>query len=452
MQRWHLTAGLVGAALLAAWVVPGLGGRPLAPSSTDARPTDGPLTLRARFDQRALLRGEAQERALVIQVEAARVQTDRDTPVNVALVVDSSGSMATDGRMGHARRAAADIVRGLGGDDHFALVSFADHATTLIPASRVQDPRALERSLERLDPMGGTALYEGLEAGIRALDRPDLTGVRRVVLLSDGMANLGPSDTPSLAALAASRVHEGISVTGIGLGLSFNEDLLAAVSDAGGGRYRFADQPEELGALFTEELRQMSQLAAAETWLELSLGPAVEVLEVYGYAATPTGDGLRVFLGDIHGGESRKLVARVRVRGGDAPLGQASIRYHTPDDGAPHEAHAALEARWTDDASAAAASLDNEAATLAAQAEAGARLAESAAAWSEGRGAEAEETLRAVQRALSREAARTGQRSLVEDAARIGASADAFGASAPAADPGRRALKEAKEAARDYAR
>lgn len=452
MQRWHLTAGLVGAALLAAWVAPGLGWRLPTPLPSPMAAADGPLSLRARLDQRQLLRGQDQERFLVLQVEAAAVPGGAHTPVNVAVVLDSSGSMATDDRIGHARQAARDILGALSADDSFSLVTFSDHASTLIPASPVADPRAFASALGQLEPGGGTALYEGLQAGIRALDRPDLSGVKRVVLLSDGMANIGPSDTPTLAALASSRVDAGISVTGIGLGLSFNEDLIAAVSDAGGGRYHFADQPEELGAVFTEELRQMAHLAAQETWLTVSLGPSVEVLEVYGYEAAVRGDGLRVFLGDVHGGESRKVVARLRVRGDGAEIGEARLRYHLPEDGAEAGAVAPVEVQWTDNASFAEASLDPEAAALAASAEAGARYAEGARAWSEGRGDEAHQTLWDTQQRLLQAAARTGSEDLAEEARKIGASAEVFQGAAPAEASGQRALKRAKEAARDYAR
>ena len=118
-------------------------------------------------------------------------------------------------------------------------------------------------------------------------------------------------------------VQAGVTVSAMGLGLDYNEDLLAAMADAGGGAYRFVGQPGTLASMFNEELLQLSTVVAHQTSLSLDLLGDVRILEVYGYDLTRTDTGYTVFLGDLHAGQTKKLVARVRVP--DHQLGPVDV-------------------------------------------------------------------------------------------------------------------------------
>jgi Ca-activated chloride channel family protein len=336
MQRWQLTTGLAAGAILAAVFAPSILStisatpaepmphpqpqpKPLvSPDVVVATPgsgsvTVGPLTMRTALDMGAQLLGSDEDRFVVIDLDAASVEGAVRQPVHLAVVMDTSGSMDGRGKITHARMAAAELAAQLGPEDTLSLVTFSDRATTLI-ANGSQDQQARMQALIRgIDPGGGTNVYDGLTQGQQLLASQPRAGVKRVVLLSDGMANLGVTDPVQLAQVAGSLVRDGVTVSGLGLGLDYNEDLLAAMSDAGGGSYHFVDQPGQLSALFAAELAQMGAVVGREVTVDVNLGQGVELVEVYGYEAAITKDGYQVFLGDLYGGQSRKIVARVRV-------------------------------------------------------------------------------------------------------------------------------------------
>jgi len=470
MQRWHLTAGLAGAAALAALVVPSLhgGGTPVGGLIQDGQPPaplqppepqgfDGALVLSADIDQGALLQGSGQDRYLVVDVRAPDMPGDLRRPVNVAVVMDTSGSMAGRGKIDNARMAAAELIGQLGPQDTFSLVTFSDRARVVVPSSSVTDPVGLRRLVSGIRPAGGTYLSAGLEQGLAQLASPDMEGVRRVILLSDGMANIGVTDRATLARTAGSLVEQGITVSALGLGLDYDEDLLTAMSDAGGGAYHFVDRPGQLASLFGQELQQMSRLAGREVAVDVHLPPGVHLSEVYGYSASTSTDGYRVFLGDVHGGEARKIVARVHVD--DASVGtlkvaDVDLAYLDADSGKHSLEKVAVAAQVTRDTALARASLNKGVGSAAIRAKVGTILENSARDFADGDVAGNQRQLEDAKAELRAASATYGAPELEADASDIEEQRMAFesAAAAPASEPALYQVKKAKEDARGYAR
>jgi Ca-activated chloride channel homolog len=464
MQRWHFTAGLAGATALAAFLVPSLQARLAGPTGEVPTPlpvaapeprSPGQVGLQARLDQGAFLQGSGEDRYLVVEVSAADLPGDVRRPVDLAVVMDVSGSMAAKGKIEQARLAAAELVEQLQPGDRFSLVTFSDRAQVAIPAREASDRQALLAAVEGIRPGGGTHLYDGLTQGIAQLDRPEAEGVRRVVLLSDGMANIGVTDTHALASLAGSRATAGITVSAIGLGLEFNEDLLTAMSDAGGGAYHFVDGQGQLARLFQEELQQMTRLAGREATLRLQPAPGVELVEVYGYEGAVGTDGYQVFLGDVHGGETRKLVARLRVPDravGEVEVVQVALDYTDAEAGTTHAARAAVRATVTASEAVARASIDREVGTKAARAAASKLMAESARAWDQGDLPTNQAKLEEGQALLDALSRRYDAPELQADVGEFEKAAASFGAAEAGTEDGLYQVKKAKEQARGSAR
>ena len=469
MQRWHLTAGLAGATALAALILPSIrgglvlpggggagvltavpGGEPPVPAGFD-----GALELVAELDQGAVIAGAGEDRFLVVEVRAPELDGDLRRPVDLAVVMDTSGSMAGRGKIEDARMAAQELVDQLGPQDSFALVSFSDTGRVVVESGPVDDPARLKRLVASINPGGGTHLSSGLELGLAQLDRPDREGVRRVVLLSDGMANIGTTDTAALARIAGEKVGQGITVSALGLGLDYNEDLLTAMSDAGGGQYHFVDRPGQLAAMFSQELQQMARVAGREVAVDVSLPPGVVLQEVYGWSASPTSDGYRVFLGDVHGGEVRKVVARVRVDAAEAgtmPVAEVDLRYTDADTDKDAQEQVAVAAVVTRDEAVVRASVNKPTAVAAARAWAGDALDKSARAYASGDVAGNQAQLEDARRELRNLGTRYDAPELEFDAADLEQQQAAFGAAAPSSDEGLYQVKKTKEAARGYSR
>lgn len=468
MQRWHLVTLLVSAATVAATLAPTVPGAPGGPSGAGAPPpsalpsdapvaaADAPFVLRATLDQSAVLWGAPAERTVVLTLQAPDVVGEPRRPVHLALVVDTSGSMAARGKMEAARQAAGELVELLGPQDTLSLVTFDDRARVLAAPTPGTDAAALRATVHGLRPGGGTNLHDGIEAGVRLVSAAGLDGTRRVLVLSDGNATVGRTTAPDLRRAAASGLGDGVSVSALGLGLDYNEELLGALADAGGGAYRFVDRPGQLTTFFAEELRAAGRVVAHRTSVDLVPHPGVELVEIYGYESTPTADGRRVFLGDLHGGETRKVVARVRIAGSTAegllPVAQASVDWVGTDGALGRTLRAEVRAIVTSEVAAVARSATPAAVREAARAR-GAALVEGAArAWEKGDLAANQAMLAEATHLLGTTAATLGDAGLAAEADEISGRQAVFAAAPADSEAGRAEVKKAKEASREDAR
>jgi Ca-activated chloride channel family protein len=186
----------------------------------------------------------------------------------VSLVVDTSGSMG-GAKIAHARSAALALVEKLSNGDLVGLHSFSDEAQERLPLTRLSaDSRALFSSaVSHLTPSGGTNLFEGLRSAERAVfAAPATHPVKRVVLISDGKANVGPSTPDVLGALAARGSQHGIQVTAVGVGLDYDENTLNALAMSSNGRLYHMSEPRELTAILQQEMgRPASRSSASRT-------------------------------------------------------------------------------------------------------------------------------------------------------------------------------------------
>ncbi|MEY3214238.1 MAG: hypothetical protein RIT28_4719 [Pseudomonadota bacterium] len=338
MTRWHLTAALAGGATLAALLAPTLnglvstgggdttggGGGPILPLVEPPVPPPlaqqaGKIQLTAGLDQGAVLAGQPTERLLVVTLKAPDADGGAARPVNVSLVIDRSGSMQQRGKMDYAKRAARELIESLDASDTFSMVLFSDDAELLAPARPMLDAAWLLRQVDAIEERGSTNLYAGMTMGIEQVRRGvSSETVNRVVLLTDGRANLGVVDPDSLDSIAASAASAGVTLSAMGLGVDYNEDLLASLADHGGGSYRYVSDPTTLTAAFRDELQQMSAVVASGVAVDVDLGDAELISVLGGYAASGDTDRTRIWLGDLYGGETRKIVLRVRVKPGAA--------------------------------------------------------------------------------------------------------------------------------------
>ncbi len=320
MRRWMLTTGLGAAAALIAMLVPDLQAalssgptpRPTPkpdPTPVQAHPSPsgptGSLGLSARLDQGTLLAGSEDDRFLVITVTAPEPDGGRRMPVDVAVVMDTSGSMSGWHKIDYARLAARELVDSLRPGDRFSLVTFSDRARVLLPSQTVGDKQRILDTIDRIQEGGGTHMHGGITTGLEQLRSGEQGYVRRLLLLSDGHANVGISDPASLASLARQASIADVSTSTIGLGLDFNEDLLASMADAGGGSYHFVDQAPQLAEIFGEELDAMTRTVARDVTVRMDLPPGVRVVDTYGYTDSRDEQGWRVYLGDIYAGQDR---------------------------------------------------------------------------------------------------------------------------------------------------
>jgi Ca-activated chloride channel family protein len=390
MRRWLLTSTLAVSAIAALFFAPGLRSRSVAlpiAAPADSAIAPGPLTLDAKLEEATWLSGSTDPRFLVLTVKAPADPTKSRVPVDLALVVDTSGSMGSGGKIQHAREAAARVVDALAPGDRFSLVSFDDDAHVLLPGAPFDGDR--DRLLDVVSTLadhGGTNLYGGLAAARDQLG--DGERVRRLLLVSDGNATAGITEPAAFEAFGRDAANAGITVSTLGLGADFDEVLLEGLADAGGGNYAFVEESSDLVTVAGREFEEATRVVARGAVVDVTLPAGVRIATVHGWPSTTRGEHLFVPIGDLAAGQERRIVLELDAPltgDGPAPVASAALTYTLVDDGVQHGAWADATVRLTTDAAAAAASRDEATSVIVARARAGTLTSRAAEALRAGR-------------------------------------------------------------------
>jgi Ca-activated chloride channel family protein len=299
-------------------------------SMTQANPA-GSVTMAVKLSDPLLAVGGARDEYLKIEMQGVAVPGQR-APVNLAVVLDRSGSMAGE-KLESARRAAHTLVDRLDGRDRLAFVTFGSNVTPLFPSTPCTAGArgTMHAAIDRIYDMGGTNLSGGLQAGIREVEaHAEGFAVNRVILISDGEANEGITTRAGLSHLAQDAARRQVSVSAFGVGVDFDEDTMELLAESGGGNYRFLATGAGLEPIFNSELAQLSTAVAATPVLSLNLPEGVTLTEVFGYPFERDGNHLQIALPDFAAGEHRKLVVQLRVDAGvlgTRPVGEVQLAY-----------------------------------------------------------------------------------------------------------------------------
>jgi Ca-activated chloride channel family protein len=202
-------------------------------------------------------------------------------PINMAIVLDRSGSMSSGRKMEHARDAAIFAIGQLLPTDRISVTVFDEQIETIAPSAPATDKPGLAARIRRIGPRGSTALHGGWEAGARqVLEHLVWQGMNRVLLLSDGLANVGLTDPGSIAAEVRGMAGREVSTSTIGVGRDYSEALLSAMADAGAGSYYYVDNPVQLPDIFQTELQGLMATTGRNVELSIKPGSGVAVAEV----------------------------------------------------------------------------------------------------------------------------------------------------------------------------
>jgi Ca-activated chloride channel family protein len=270
---------------------------------------------------------------LAIDLKAAKAKAGKRLPMNLAVVIDRSGSMRGE-KIQEARKAARHLVKQLGDNDIISIVSYADNVRVDLSSAHAT-PDIKKKALDaigRIHAGGSTNLSGGMFRGQAEVSRNLATGqVNRVILMSDGLANRGITDTKALSLQAQKTSQRGVSVTTMGVGTDYNEDLMTALADSAGGNYYFIAKSNQISGVFTQELRKMFATVAQNTVVEIQIEDGAELKKVFGYTFTRKNDKVVIPLAEIFGGQKRSILIEMAVpvsRQGRITLGKVSLRYN----------------------------------------------------------------------------------------------------------------------------
>jgi len=256
----------------------------------------------------------------------------RRPPVNVCLAIDRSGSMQGE-KIVHAREGAIAALGRLGPADIVSVVAYDDVVQVLVPATRASERGLVASGIRNLQPGGGTALFAGVVKCAGELRKfVDRNRVSRIILLSDGVANVGPSSPSELGALGAQLMEEGISVATVGLGTGYNEDLMAELAMRSDGGHAFVARPEDLGRFLDDELAAVTSVVARDVDVRIRCGRGVRPTRVLGRPADIVGATVTAPFAKIYARRQHYFVLELEVEPGaggtERRLADVQVKFH----------------------------------------------------------------------------------------------------------------------------
>jgi Ca-activated chloride channel family protein len=231
--------------------------------------------------------------------------------LNLSLVLDRSGSMEGK-KMIRAREAAMFCVDQMLPSDRLSVVTFDDRIDLLFPSEPVTNKQSMKDLIARVTARGSTALHEawvrgGLTVSERMLDQ----GINRVVLITDGLANVGITNTDEIVTQAMGLYQRGVSTSTIGIGADFNEDLLMPMAQSGGGNAWHVVEPNDMQQIFQVELEGLIAQFAHTVSLSLIPADGVRIVDVLNdFDLTETG---RYRLPNLQAGSPLDIVVQLKV-------------------------------------------------------------------------------------------------------------------------------------------
>jgi Ca-activated chloride channel homolog len=248
---------------------------------------------------------------VLIRIHAPTAQANPvRVPLNLALVIDRSGSMSGE-KLEYAKAAARYVLEHLEPEDRVSVVSFDDRVEIPLPSSFARRID-LRRVLGEITDRGGTNLHGGwLEGGTQVAAHLKTGALNRVMLLSDGMANVGETNADRIASDVRGLASRGISTSTLGVGRDFDEDMMQAIAQSGDGNYHFIEHPSQLPHLFAAELAGLKNTFGRTVSLGLEVSGGVEVLDVLN--DLPHNEHERLLLPNLMHGSSLEVLVKLRL-------------------------------------------------------------------------------------------------------------------------------------------
>ncbi|MBU0550713.1 VWA domain-containing protein [Myxococcota bacterium] len=267
----------------------------------------------AQLASPVMIAGQKHTTHLKVGLTGFEIAATKRTPVNVAIVIDKSGSMAGE-KMRRAKEAAIMAVERLSSEDIISVIAYDNTVRVIVPATKATDRDSIRRDIQRVSPGGNTALFAGVSKGAHELRKfLDRNRVNRVILLSDGLANVGPSSPSELATLGMSLAREGIAITTLGLGLDYNEDIMSSLARVSDGNHVFVEQASDLTRFFDLEFGEVLSVVAQDVSVEIHCAPGVRPIRVLGREADIVGQDVTAKLNQLYSGNEKFVMLEVEI-------------------------------------------------------------------------------------------------------------------------------------------
>lgn len=256
---------------------------------------------------------------IYLEAKAAKYVNEgsKRLPLNISLVLDHSGSMS-GAKMQNVKEAAKFVVDNLSGEDYLSIIVYDDDVTILQEATSVTDKALIKAKIDQVRDEGSTNLSGGMLEGYEQVKKNfKKEYVNRVLLLSDGLANVGITDSAQLQKIANNKnLEHGISLSTFGVGADYNEDLMTGMAEYGSGNYYFIESPDKIPQIFERELKGLLNVVAQNVTMELEIPFGATLVDVFGYKFEQKGTKVVVNFRDVYSEETKAVLIKYHINDG----------------------------------------------------------------------------------------------------------------------------------------
>lgn len=281
---------------------------------------EGPVTVSTTLSHPYTMKQKSQTVYATLDLKAEKVEGKDRPALNLAVVIDRSGSMQGK-KVRYVKEAAHKIVNMLEGRDQLGIVTYADGASLDYASGPVtaDNKEQMHAAIDSVDATGSTNISEAFQRAVDEVrNNQGEETVNRVILLSDGKPTAGIRDQSQLAGMAHEQMLEGVVLTTMGVGLDYNEDLMSQMAQKGGGSYYFIEKPDQTTSIFEDELAKLGSTVASDASAVLKLADGVTVEKVYGYPHRTKNGNVHISLTDFYGGQDKSVLLKLNVEPGNS--------------------------------------------------------------------------------------------------------------------------------------
>ena len=290
------------------------------------------IQVRSELSSPIILEGTPETNYLKVSLSGQNVDSKKRVPINLAIVIDKSGSMSGQ-RIEKAREAAILAVNMLNENDTLSIVAYDSEARVIVPATKVDNKlRIIGLINENIYASGGTALFAGLSKGIKQVEN-QLTKdkVNRIILLSDGQANIGPSSVDELSQLAIIAAKKNIAITTLGIGSDYNELLMSSIASYSDGNHVFVNNSADLENVFVHEFNDIMSAIAQDVVITIQLKNGVKPVRLLGRDGVIKGNEITVKMNQLFSNQEKYVLLEVIPDKGkvgqEKTLAQVDLKY-----------------------------------------------------------------------------------------------------------------------------